>query len=246
MDKTWKTPKGTELPLMDIRGKDYLTVAWRLVWFHEEKPTWSILTEFVELTAVSAFAKATIINERNQIMSTGHKFEDKQGFPDFREKSETGAIGRALALIGYGTQFCADEFDEGTRLTDSPVVSQKSVVPYQTPSNQAQLITSIAKPPVIKPAVAPRQPGPNDGITEEYCCSANLKAFPSLVRRPISKCDPAILRDAVNTIEADAKTKGIVLSPWKVEFIMHADPIIAAWENKQSDVPNWDEPGSSG
>ena len=36
------------------------------------------------------------------------------------EKAETGSIGRALALLGYGTQFCADELDEGDRIVDAP------------------------------------------------------------------------------------------------------------------------------
>ena len=36
------------------------------------------------------------------------------------EKSETGAIGRALANLGYGTQFAPD-LDEQDRIVDSPV-----------------------------------------------------------------------------------------------------------------------------
>ena len=45
MHKTFKTPKGTELPLLDLRGKDYLMVAHRLVWFREEHSDWTIETE---------------------------------------------------------------------------------------------------------------------------------------------------------------------------------------------------------
>lgn len=119
--KTFKTPKGTELHLLDMRGKDYLEVKWRILWFREEKPDWAIQTEFVSTTADSAFCKASILNQEGRIIATSHKFEDKQGFGDFREKAETGAIGRALALIGYGTQFCAEELEEGKRIVDSPV-----------------------------------------------------------------------------------------------------------------------------
>ena len=36
------------------------------------------------------------------------------------EKAETKAVGRALAMLGYGTQF-APELDEGERIVDSPV-----------------------------------------------------------------------------------------------------------------------------
>jgi len=123
MNKHYKTPKGTDLPILDLRGKDYLEVKYRLVWFREEHPSWSIETDFVSVTDKAACAKATIKNDEGKVLSTSHKFETERGFPDFIEKAETGAIGRALALVGFGTQFCADEFDEGDRIVDSPVQS---------------------------------------------------------------------------------------------------------------------------
>jgi hypothetical protein len=119
--RNYKTAKGTELPLLNLRGKEYLEVKYRLVWFREDHPDWSIETELVSVTDVSAYAKATIRDEKSRIIATSHKFESIQGFPDFIEKAETGAIGRALALIGYGTQFCADELDEGSRIVDAPI-----------------------------------------------------------------------------------------------------------------------------
>jgi len=123
----FKTKAGTELPILQLKGKDYLQVAHRLVWFREERPTWSVETEFLKLEDKFAIAKATIKNEAGQIMATGHKREDASHFPDFMEKAETGAIGRSLAYIGYGTQFCADELDEGQRLADSPVPAPKQI-----------------------------------------------------------------------------------------------------------------------
>jgi len=51
---------------------------------------------------------------------TGHGSETRAHFPDFIEKSETKAIGRALAALGYGTQHAAD-LDEGMRVADAPV-----------------------------------------------------------------------------------------------------------------------------
>jgi hypothetical protein len=119
--RSFKTSKGTELPLLNLRGKEYLEVKYRLVWFREDHPDWSIETELVSVTDVSAYAKATVRDDKGRIIATSHKFESIQGFPDFIEKAETGAIGRALALIGYGTQFCADELDEGKRIVDAPV-----------------------------------------------------------------------------------------------------------------------------
>jgi SNF2 family DNA or RNA helicase len=107
--------------VMDLRGKDYLEVKHRLRWFREEHPTWSIETSYLEISDKAAFANAIIKDEAGRIIATAHKYEDKVGFGDYREKAETGAIGRALALIGYGTQFCADELDEGDRIVDAPV-----------------------------------------------------------------------------------------------------------------------------
>lgn len=117
---TYKTSKGTELPLLNLRGKEYLEVKHRIVWLREEHPQWSIETELVNVAENSALARAVIKDESGRILATSHKFEDRKGFPDFIEKAETGAIGRACALLGYGTQFCADELDEGERIVDAP------------------------------------------------------------------------------------------------------------------------------
>lgn len=100
--------------------------------------------------------------------------------------------------------------------------------------------------------VYPEQPGPDDGVqTDEYCCSGNLaKAFPALTRKPISKCDPSILRSAIELIESKAKNSGKSIPSWAAEFIMHAEPIVSDWENAQPQNPDAltldDEPGAEG
>jgi hypothetical protein len=53
-------------------------------------------------------------------IATGTKSEKAASFPDYIEKAETGAIGRALAALGYGTQFAPD-LDEQHRIVDAPV-----------------------------------------------------------------------------------------------------------------------------
>ena len=126
MAKSFKTTKGTELPILNLRGKDYLEVKYRLVWFREDHPDWGIETSFINVGPDFALAKAIIKDEKERIISTSHKYEDIKGFPDFNEKAESGAIGRALALIGYGTQFCADDLDEGQRLADSPAQTKRT------------------------------------------------------------------------------------------------------------------------
>ncbi len=150
MNRSYRTTKGTELPLLNLRGKEYLEVKYRLVWFREDHPDWSIETELVSVTDVSAYAKATIRDETGRTIATSHKFESIQGFPDFIEKAETGAIGRALALIGYGTQFCADELDEGSRIVDAPATP---VQRNMSGSNSGRVIRHTQRSP---------EPGPGE------------------------------------------------------------------------------------
>jgi len=141
--KTFKTAKGTELPLLDLRGKDYLQVAHRVLWFREEHPDWCIDTQ-VTIQENSAIGRARILNAEGKLIATGTKFEDVKRFQDYIEKSETGAVGRALALCGYGTQF-AVEMDEGERLADSPVPSTRSSSTAVAPSTEARSLQGGGK-----------------------------------------------------------------------------------------------------
>lgn len=131
--KTVRTPKGTELPLISLKGRDYLQVAHRIQWFTEEVARYSIVTDFPVLTDEQTVARATINvfdeNGRLTRMATATKRESKAHFPDHTEKAETGAIGRALVELGYGTQFALADLDEGDRLADAPVVAVKSPKP---------------------------------------------------------------------------------------------------------------------
>lgn len=106
--------------LMDLKGKQYLQVMWRLVWFRDEKPLWSIDTKLEQLSDTHAVFSAKIYDENGVQKSAGYGSESVKDFRDFIEKAETKAVGRALAMLGYGTQF-APEMDEGERIVDSPV-----------------------------------------------------------------------------------------------------------------------------
>lgn len=107
--------------LINLKGKDYLQVAWRLVWFREEKPLWSIDPVIIELDADHAIFRACIFDESGVQKCAAHGSESKRDFGDYIEKAETKAVGRALAMLGYGTQFTATELDEGDRIVDSPL-----------------------------------------------------------------------------------------------------------------------------
>lgn len=138
-------------------SKDYLAVQWRLVWFRETYPHGTIETEMLHLdldcqTEEEVFAwnaekrrsekvikqakgfvvfKATVKDGMGGV-ATGTKSEKAASFPDYIEKAETGSIGRALAALGYGTQF-APELDEAHRIVDAPV--DRTPAPTPTTGN---------------------------------------------------------------------------------------------------------------
>jgi hypothetical protein len=108
--------------LIRVQGnREYLPVAQRLVWFREAHPDWTIETriEVLDTEAGLAVFSATVSDESGRVRAKATKMETARGFPDYIEKAETGAIGRALALCGFGTQF-APELEEGERIVDSP------------------------------------------------------------------------------------------------------------------------------
>lgn len=122
-----KTKKGTLLPLVNLKGKSYLMVAHRLQWLAEEYENYTIDTEFLSVTDDQTVAKATIClySKEGQLIrrATATKRETKKDFSDHTEKAETAACGRALAMLGMGTQHALSDLSEGERLADSPVTS---------------------------------------------------------------------------------------------------------------------------
>lgn len=105
---------------------DYLPVAARIAWFRRDHPDWSIITKTVQLANKAVVMKAIIRDARGRIIATARKKETEVGFADYIEKAETGAVGRALAMCGYGT-LQAPEFDEEERLADSPIEKAKTL-----------------------------------------------------------------------------------------------------------------------
>lgn len=175
--------------LMDLKGKKYLQVMWRIVWFREEHPTASINTECIEHDDKHAVFKATIA-ENGSTLATAHGSETERDFRDFLEKAETKAIGRALAMCGYGTQFTGDELDEGERIVDSPVKKAKKVADddlspedlkrLQTPATCArcgkEVSTTIFGTKRYEPAQIVGMSKKNFGDVFCFSCMQELKA----------------------------------------------------------------------
>ena len=133
--------------MKSIKGKPYLPVQWRLVWFREDHPDWSIITEVTDHREdKQATAKAYIKDNEGRVISTAHKTaRPRKIIPDYVELAETGAIGRALAYTGYGTQFSPDILEDENGVVDSPVTKKATQGSTDAPVGKKYSTTASGK-----------------------------------------------------------------------------------------------------
>lgn len=151
---------------------DYLDVKWRLLWLRTEHPEARITTEHVTLNESIAVFRATVEIPSGGC-ATGYGSETREDFEEYIETAETKAIGRALAALGYGTQFVSDfdledqdeqrEQGQGKRapLADAPVerpaleTARVRVVPppvepeKETPASEPEPESEIDSEPML-------------------------------------------------------------------------------------------------
>ena len=119
----------TQTGIVNIRGKQYETVALRVQKFREKHPDYRLLTEIIERTDAVVVMRASIWNG-DMLIATGHAEEYRKASEINKtsalENCETSAIGRALAALGLGgTEFAsADEVARAVSgAKGSPVIS---------------------------------------------------------------------------------------------------------------------------
>ena len=106
-------------------NKTYLPVAPRVAAFRHNNPDATIYTE-TEAIGDKHYVKATVA-EGYDVRATAYKeikfgAKGKSAAANFPlETAETGAIGRALAMCGYGTLM--GDLDEDDQLADSPLLN---------------------------------------------------------------------------------------------------------------------------
>jgi hypothetical protein len=141
--------------VISIRGKGgnavYLPAKYRAIWFRKEHHAGSITTELVRLDERLALFKATASFptpwargdeaplETVWVTTTGFGSETAADFPDYIEKAETKAIGRALSLAGYGTEQSLEE--DASRPADAPVDRARA----KATANQLTQIKDLTK-----------------------------------------------------------------------------------------------------
>lgn len=142
--------------LMNLKGRDYLNVQNRLLWFIRDQRAlivaglatvpYVVQSELVEMDRSTGWAHfKTYVRDVLGNEATMYGSEAAKDFADFAEKASTKSLGRALLALGYGTAF-APEMDEGERVVDTPVDRR----PSQQPQRPRQ-VSTIREPAVSEP-----------------------------------------------------------------------------------------------
>jgi hypothetical protein len=91
---------------VNIRGKEYLTVAYRIKQFRVDHPDWQIHTDIIDMDEDRVVVRAEICDSASVTIATGHA-EERRSSSQINQTSalencESSAVGRALAFAGYG------------------------------------------------------------------------------------------------------------------------------------------------
>lgn len=153
--------------------QDYLPPFARVLWLRSEHPDASIVTDCIEGDAEFARFRCRIsyvipvvvgrdggtdyldimvpADQRLTVLATGHGSETAADFPDFYEKAETKAVGRACAMLGYGTEGAEDIAD---RMQAGDAVDAEVVVTMAEPLEHAAqrwLVRELPRAGVVVP-----------------------------------------------------------------------------------------------
>ena len=155
---------------IEINGKTYQTVAYRLAEFRKQFPTasqWDIATECLHRDNETVVFKATIISPEGKAVASGHAEEKRDASfinrTSAMENAETSAIGRALAAAGFiGSEFASAEevalaiqaqaqSGQASKAEAKPQ-PKAAATPPQPPASQAKPTQPAPAQPAAKPA----------------------------------------------------------------------------------------------
>ena len=129
----------------NIRGKEYVEVNQRLLYFRNEKKYegWGIETKFLVLDSESCVAQCTIKDADGYIAAQGTAQEDKSSSyinkTSYIENCETSAVGRALAMLGIGIETSIASSNE----VSMAIAKQEGATKKAAPKKAEQKATDI-------------------------------------------------------------------------------------------------------
>lgn len=92
---------------IEVKGKAYACVAARVAAFREMCPEGCISTEIISMADGMVLMKATVTDETKNVLATGMAYEREESSyinkTSYIENCETSAVGRALGMLGIGS-----------------------------------------------------------------------------------------------------------------------------------------------
>ena len=133
----------------NIKGKEYVEVNQRLLYFRNEKKYegWSIETAFLVLDSESCVAQTTISDNEGRVIAQGTAQEDKSSSyinkTSYIENCETSAVGRALAMLGIGIETSIASSNEVSMAIAKQEGTTKKASPKKATAQKATDITVL-------------------------------------------------------------------------------------------------------
>jgi hypothetical protein len=90
-------------------GRLYVMIRRRLQELRKDHPNWRIVTQPLELNQELATFRAEVRDENDVVVATGH---DRAFGENCVPLAETGAIGRAISLVGYGSDEVLERIED--------------------------------------------------------------------------------------------------------------------------------------
>lgn len=118
----------------DIKGKEYAEVNQRIKAFRLVYPQGSIRTEMLSNENGVCVFRATVWDETNTLLATGHAYEKEDSTfinkTSYIENCETSAIGRALGMAGFGIDVSVASAEEVQNAIANQEVTQEEADNY--------------------------------------------------------------------------------------------------------------------
>jgi hypothetical protein len=159
----------TKQGVVNIRGKEYKTVALRVQEFRELYKDFALVTDIIQLDQEQCVIKASVLTDKDRVIATGIAQEFRKASQingtSYVENCETSAIGRALSALGLGGQefASANEVLNAIHQQNNPVIEEVTEAQIEDAKN---LLAEASKNGELKKAFFALGPGVQEKVRE--------------------------------------------------------------------------------